>query len=285
VWAVLKLVAMCTILAGASVGAPPESRREQITKLVVQIQRADYEGDQAALKRLYQDLAQFADDKEFGVKVRYWRGFAQWRRAINGFNDSVAPGELQQDLKQAITEFEAAIAKDPGFVDAKAAAGSSIGILMFLYRKNPALATEFNDPARIREFLVKALAYMNEAEAAEPENPRVLWVLGGTRWNLPPQLGGGQDKAFETYQKGLKAARERKAAVRDPLIPSWGEPELLMNLAWSNLNRSTPDLVAAEQYARSALALVPYWHYVRDILLPQIATARAKQGQPKGTSD
>jgi hypothetical protein len=82
--------------------------------------------------------------------------------------------------------------------------------------------------------------------------------------------------------KGLKAAREREGAVRDPLRPSWGEPELLMNLVWSNLNRSKPNLDAAEQYARSALALVPYWHYVRDILLPQITAARLKQGQVKG---
>jgi hypothetical protein len=35
---------------------------------------------------------------------------------------------------------------------------------------------------------------------------------------------------------------------------------------------------AAEQDARSALALVPYWHYVKDILLPQIAVAKAKNG-------
>ena len=50
-----------------------------------------------------------------------------------------------------------------------------------------------------------------------------------------------------------------------------------MGLAWSNLNRSTPDVSAAEQYARSALAVVPYWHYVRDILVPQIEVARKKQ--------
>jgi len=49
-----------------------------------------------------------------------------------------------------------------------------------------------------------------------------------------------------------------------------------MNLAWANLNRATPDLDAAEANARAALALVPYWHYVRDMLLPQILEARAK---------
>jgi hypothetical protein len=48
-----------------------------------------------------------------------------------------------------------------------------------------------------------------------------------------------------------------------------------MSLAWSNLNRTAPDLDAADKYAHSALALVPYWHYVRDILLPQIQTAKA----------
>jgi hypothetical protein len=91
---------------------------------------------------------------------------------------------------------------------------------------------------------------------------------------LPPERDGGQDKALKTYQKGLKAARQPKCMSNDPLSPSWGEPELLMNLTWSNLNRSTPDLEAAEQYARSALAIVPYWHYVKDILLPQIAAAK-----------
>jgi hypothetical protein len=49
-----------------------------------------------------------------------------------------------------------------------------------------------------------------------------------------------------------------------------------MSLAAGNLYRATPDLVAAEQYAREALALVPYWHYVRDILLPAIETVKAK---------
>jgi hypothetical protein len=49
-----------------------------------------------------------------------------------------------------------------------------------------------------------------------------------------------------------------------------------MNLAWSFLNKDTPDLDASERYSRSALALVPYWHYVRDILLPQILASKAK---------
>jgi hypothetical protein len=223
-------------------------------------------------------LLPFAEDEQLGAKVRYWRGFAQWRRAFNRFNDSMPPGELQKDLQQAVTEFEAAVKKEPGFVDAEVAAGSSLGLLMFLFGQNPTLAPDFRDRARVMEVLQKALAYQNEAEAAEPENPRVLWVVGRTRWNLPPQLGGGQDKAIEGYEKGLKAIRGRKAESRDPLMPSWGEAELLMNMAYSHMAQTTPDLVAAERYARSALALVPHWQYVKDILLPQIAAAKLKVG-------
>jgi hypothetical protein len=272
----ISLITTSYVVRAAPV-RPSESKRDRVIRLVVQIQRADYEGDRRSLQRLYQDLAPFVEDKKLGAKVRYWRGFAMWRRAINGFNDSADPQELERDIKNALGEFEASFAKDPAFVDAKVAAGSSMGLLMFLYRQNPTLTTEFKDPARVRDFFIKALSYQKEAEAAEPENPRVLWVLGQTRWVLPAERGGGQDKAFETYNKGLEIVRRRKAITRDPLMPSWGEPELMMNLAWSNLNRKTPDLVAAEQYARSALALVPYWHYVKDILLPQIEAAKAKK--------
>jgi hypothetical protein len=268
------LIAIVSSLASFSVGL--ESRRESVIKLIAQIQRADYEGDRVALERLYNELAAFIDDKDLGASARYWRGFALWRKAINGFNDSASPSELEQALKRAVSEFEAATAKDPDFIDAKAARGSTMGLLAYLYSQNPELAPEFKEPARMREHVLKAFAYMNEAEAAEPENPRVLWMLGPIRWNTPTERGGGQDKAIETYKKGLKSARQRKDA-RDPLAPSWGEPELLMSLAWSSLNQSAPDVAAAEQYARSALALVPHWHYVRDILIPQIEAAKAKR--------
>src|SRR5207249_3962662 len=100
------------------------------------------------------------------------------------------------------------------------------------------------------------------------------WVLGATLWYSPPQFGGGQDKGFEAYQQGLVWAR--KEHVMDPLDPAWGEPELLMNLAFASLNATTPDLEAADRYAHEALKLVPNWHYVRDLLIPQIQAAKEK---------
>jgi hypothetical protein len=265
---VTAVLLVCVVLGpAAAFGNSAQSTREAVTKIVVQIQRADYEGDRPALKRLYDELAPFTSDKEIASRVRYWRGFALWRRVVNGFNDSVDAKEQEQDLTQAVDEFSKAVASDAGFVDAKVGTVACLGLSAFLNQKNP---------ARLQELMAQVSPIMKEARAADPDNPRLIWVLGPILWRTPAERGGGQAVAIETDQKGLEEVRKRKATASDPLEPSWGEPELLMALAWSNLNRTTPDLNAAEQYARSALEIVPYWHYVRDILMQQIKDAKAK---------
>ncbi len=186
---------------------------------------------------------------------------------MNGFNESADPKELGEDLKQAANEFNEALRIDPGFVDAKVGAVSCLSDLIFLDQKNA---------ARVQELVAQAVPLRKEAEATEPDNPRLLWVLGPICWYAPPERGCSQDKAIEMERRGLEAARKLRGVTSDPLEPSWGEPELLAALAWTNLHRTTPDLTAAEQYARSALELVPYWHYVRDILIPQIQEAKKK---------
>ena len=243
-----------------------DAPREQVIKLVTAIQRADYEGDRPALHRLYSELDPFVESKELASRVRYWRGFALWRRVFNGFNESADPKDLAADLELAVREFQQPAEKDPNFADAKIGAASCLSNLMFLKR---------NDPTKVQELLAQVKTLLREAGNTDPENPRLAWVTGPNLWYAPPEYGGSQEKAMDTYLKGLESARKLKAtATADPLNPSWGEPELLMNLAWSNLHRTTPDIDAAESYARKALDIVPYWHYVRDILLPQIRDAR-----------
>jgi tetratricopeptide (TPR) repeat protein len=268
-WFVLPLLLVCSFATeqGPADKANVGLARDSVIRLVEQIQRADYEGDRPALKRLHDELAPIPEDNKLASRVLYWRGFALWRRAINGFNESPTPTDLEEDLTHAVTDFKDAIARDPAFVEPKIGAASSLGYLMYLHRK---------EPARVQELLQQSSPLLKEAMATAPDNPRLLWVLGPVRWSSPPERGGGQDKAIEGYNKGLEAIRNQKRNVSDSLEPSWGEPELLMSLAWSNLNRTTPDLNAAEQYAQAALKLVPYWHYVRDILMPQIQAAQAK---------
>jgi hypothetical protein len=240
--------------------------REQAARIVAQIQRADYEGDRAAMQRGYEELKPFVENQELASRIRYWRGFAQWRRAINGFNDATDPKELEQNLNTALDEFKIAMEKDPTFIDAKVGTISCLGYLAFMNRK---------DQGRAKELVGQILPLVNEADEMTPNNPRLIWVHGPILWNSPPERGGGQDKAIQNYQRGLEACSKIKVSD-DPLEPSWGKPELMMSLAYCYLNMNSADVNAAERYARNALEIVPYWHYVRDILLPQIVAAKAK---------
>jgi hypothetical protein len=245
---------------------PADDAREQAARIIAQIQGADYEGDRAAMQRGYDELKPFMEDQKLVSRIRYWRGFAQWRRAINGFNDAVDPKELEQNLNSALDEFKVAIEKDPTFVDAKVGTISCLGFLAFMNRK---------DQPRAKELVGQILPLVKEADEIAPDNPRLIWVHGPILWNSPPERGGGQDKAIQNYQRGLEVCSKIKTSD-DPLEPSWGKPELMMSLAYCYLNADSIDVSAAERYARNALEIVPHWHYVRDILLPQIVAAKAK---------
>jgi hypothetical protein len=266
----LATVSMIVVLGAVP---PPEPARQTMAKIVARIQKADYEDDRKALRSLAADLVPYTEKGPLASRALYWRGFAMWRRAMNGFNDSTDPKELQSDLTEAVRAFADATAKDPELADAKAAASACLYSLAYLNK---------DDVERRKAYITQGVKLLDEAKKAAPENPRVLWVQGGGEWWVPAELGGGHAKAFETYARGLEFARREKGRVNDPLEPSGGEPELLMSIAWSYLNRSTPDVAAAESNARAALALVPNWHYVRDILLPQI---RAKAAQTSGAAD
>ncbi|MGH9499051.1 MAG: hypothetical protein ACRD3L_07885 [Terriglobales bacterium] len=266
------LLLMLTVLTVSAAQTKPNTQpgadpaQGSIVRIVNQIKRADYEGDRRALKNLHDQLSPMPQDDKLASRELYWRGFAMWRRAINGFNETPTPTDLEDDLTQAIADFKDAILRDSAFVEPKIGAGSSYGFLMYIHHK---------DPARTQELIQKSSPLLKDALATAPDNPRLLWVLGPIRWSSPPERGGGQDKAFALYNQGLEAVRKQKPNPA-PLEPSWGEPELLMSLAWSNLNRTSPDLRAAEEDAQAALEIVPYWHYVRDILMPQIRAAQAK---------
>lgn len=255
----------------------PESARRSMMEIVGRIQKADYEGDRRALVRLAAELAPYTRNAELASRARYWRGFALWRRALNGFNETnVDPKELERDLVGAIAEFGDA-AKDPALApDSDSAAGACSWSLAYLRRED----------GKVRpEDVQRGVALVEKAKKVAPDNPRVLWVVGGGEWYVPVERGGGQAKAIATYERGLGLARKEKGSATDPLLPAWGEPELLMNLAWSHQNAATPDLDAAESSARAALAIVPGWHYVRDVLLPQIREAKGKGGKAASASD
>ena len=139
--------------------------------------------------------------------MEYWRGFALWRRALNGFNESVDPRELKVDLEQALHDFNASSTADPKFVDARIGAGSSLSNLMFLSRGNP---------TRMKELIAQANDVLKQAKMDAPDNPRLYWVLGSNLWYAPPERGGSQTGAIEMYQKGLDLISNEKTHATDP---------------------------------------------------------------------
>ena len=167
-------------------GESTDPARERVVKIVVQIQRADYEGDRTALNQLYEQLVPFVDEPELASRVRYWRGFAKWRRAINGFGETPTPKDLSEDLTEAESEFDAALQRDPGFVDAKVGAASCLFNRFFL----EGVFKNEKDPRRLREILAPASLLLKDAKTSAPDNPRLLWVVGPNQWNTPPERGG-----------------------------------------------------------------------------------------------
>ena len=266
----IAVVILASILAPSlAVHGAVENSREKVIRIVSQIQRADYEGDRATLKKCYEELMPFLENKELASRIRYWRGFARWRDGINAGNESVDPNEMEKLFLAGVDEFKAALAIDPEFVDAKVGMISCLGYVVYFHR---------NEKERAQELVKPIFALVAEAKAAAPDNPRLIWVCGPILWYTPVDRGGGLDKVIENYERGLEVCEKLKP-VTDALEPGWGKPELLMSLAYTQLTRNPPEIEKAERNARAALEIVPYWHYARDILLPQIAEAKAKQAK------
>ena len=98
-------------------------------------------------------------------------------------------------------------------------------------------------------------------------------------------VGGACVTALKFFFKGdqklqpllTTAGRDVYEPSADGLEPSWGKLELMMSLAYMDFSKTPPNLEAAERTTRAVLEIVPYWHYVRDILLPQIEAAKMKE--------
>lgn len=238
--------------------------REKAAEIVTRIQQADYAGDRPTLQKCYDELTPFLENQALASRVRYWRGFDRWRSGINGFNESTDATELGRLFSEAVDEFKEALEKDANFVDAKIGLISCLGYMAFINR---------NDPNRMQELVGQVMPLVEQAKAAAPDNPRLIWVLGPIIRRSPPDKGGGWDGMIANNKRGLEVCAKTKPNL-DPLEPSWGKPELMMSLAFGYLSKNPPDPAEAERLARAALDIVPDWHYVRDVLLPQIIATK-----------
>jgi hypothetical protein len=64
-------------------------QRQELVSFVADIKRADYEGNPDQLQRRYDTIPTEGQPPLLEARLRYWKGFAKWRRAIKGLNESV----------------------------------------------------------------------------------------------------------------------------------------------------------------------------------------------------
>ena len=257
---------VAAVAMAMTVGAEaPTSRGESFARAVRVIRSADYRGARADLERMAASL-DAERDPALAPYRDYWRGFARWRRALNGFNETPLPEDLGTDLTAAIASFKAALVEKPGWVEAKIGIVGCVGPLLYLAR---------NDAPRRDSLLKEFLPMVNELREAAPDNPRWLWTMG------QGQLGGGggaagpqPEMAAATFHRGVEAAlaEARQVPADEPVwIPRWGGAENLMNLAYLYTHSTLANRDLALAYVEGALVAAPEWHFVRDILGPQAA--------------
>jgi tetratricopeptide (TPR) repeat protein len=265
----LSVVLVCCLVSCATADKSSESR---LVAAKASLMAADYRGDLATLAALRTQISPLMDDPSLGYLASYWSGFASWRIAINGSSANMSKADLKANLARAAADFETSIRKKDDFADAYAAASSVHGWLVGLNR---------DDPAAMRPHIESAIRLLKRAVELDPYNPRVLWVQGGNYLFNPHEWGGNHERAIETYHKQVDSSAP--LTPQSPL-PDWGKAEALMSLAYAHLNQTSPDLAAATEEAQAALHLQPEWHYVRDILVPQIEASRKQAGSTKQCS-
>jgi hypothetical protein len=250
--------------APLAVAADQKADHQALSDRVAAITRADYAGEREDLRRLASELEKIraADLAPFR---EYWIGFALWRRALNGFNVSAPAAEERADLEAAVAAFKRALEAKPGWVEPKVGIAGAVASLLYL-------AQNAQDAPRRQALLDEYRPTFRAMSEEGSENPRALWIVGGVELGAPPPVGGNPEKSAATHRHALDAARKEALARGDApaWLPAWGGPENLMSLAYLHSQGILENRALALAYAQGALVAVPYWSYLKDVLLPRI---------------
>ena len=239
----MRKLLLVLVLAGCA------SSRSPLVDVKSRAMRAGYSGDLQALAVAARDARVLASDPAVAPLAHYWAGYALWQRAVNGVNLKADQKQIDADRDAALSEMDAALAARESFADAHALAAWLHG---WLYMADPPNGAPHSKAL---------LEHLKRARALEPDNPRVLWEYAYVlqRSDRPKAMQILNDVAHRTEKLSPASAE-----------PDWGVPEAAMTLAFLDANATPPDLAAAEELAKRALALRPGWYYIQSILLPQI---------------
>jgi len=140
---------------------------------------------------------------------------------------------------------EKAMALEPSLAEADALYGYLVGMQ---------LASQTEKDVMLG---MKSMQHMEQALAAEPDNPRIQFLKGFYQRYLPEAFGGGADSALPYLEKAIELFDKEK--VSGLLKPSWGKDVTLLNAAL--IYKDKKDTAKAVELLKKALAANPdYWH-------------------------
>jgi tetratricopeptide (TPR) repeat protein len=118
----------------------------------------------------------------------------------------------------------------------------------------------------------KADNRLDDAKAADADNPRVLLAEGISLINKPSIWGGDKDLGMERLQQAVRQFEKRPAdADSASLDPNWGHAEAY---AWIGITHAKAGRHSQARSAfQSALSARPQYAWVENVLMPELAAA------------
>lgn len=247
------LLLTVTLTAPAAAQLTPhqwaDSARRQIE---VAVERADVARLSSARQVVERALAQHPDD---GLLLHY-QGYALWREGslVAAAGDEKRARQL---LEEASKSLERSADRLP-LAETHAVRASVLGQLIGL-GANPFTTIRLGRQAGQE---------LSRAEKLAPRNPRVALLRGVAALHAPKMLGGSDEKAERHFAQAI----ELFAADAPPSpLPAWGHAEAFAYLG--QLQARTGRAAEARATYHQALALQPSNRWVREALLPAIASA------------
>ena len=202
-------------------------------------------------------LAALSAAEPRSLTLHLWVAYADWRTvSLLARTDKTQAEKLDQD---GIDHCDQALAIDAKSADALALKGGLQG-MMISFR-----------PRDVMSLGPDSEANLQRAQALDPKNPRVWFLLGLGAYNKPVSFGGGPDKAVEK----LARARELYAtAGADSGAFDFGRDD-----AWIWSGRAAValhDYAGAQAMYRKALEINPGSGWVRHSLLPEADSLAAR---------
>jgi hypothetical protein len=238
------------VLAAATLGALSGAARAdeaQWRDLESRIQYGYYTEDRRALQNLADNIAL---DESRGEWRAYYAGLVYWRLAqLTAQSPPGGKGPSVSDFAQRCTRaLDGALESHADFVEGLALRSACLA--------TPLAGGGMHLPGhRPRKDVERALSLA-------PRNPRALLIDAMGDNELPPSLGGNQERALGEFRRAVAAFETERAGPE--VMPGWGAAEAYMLLGQNLLAHN--DAVGARDALERALLLAPDYAQARRLM-------------------